>query len=157
MPHAPKTSVNSAKMQTKRSAWTPLNHAPSNSQIFEERRALLAKWFSRWTDGQRKTVLEDLMRSCSLDQLLLLISAAVHSPVKPSGVTVCRAQVSWRWKDIVDLDQLWRVKCVRRGWYLDFSPNQFEASVWKRHYINTVELLYHETNAKETTDSTKAL
>ncbi|KAK7907369.1 hypothetical protein WMY93_015981 [Mugilogobius chulae] len=162
MPQAPKTSVNSAKMQTKRSAWTPLNHAPSNSQLFEERRVLLAKWFSKWTDSQKKTILQDLIQSCSLDQLILLsltvsrrlplqaadftcmlprvLSLHIFSFLDPRSLCRC-AQVSWRWKNMVDLDQLWMVKCLKRGWFLDVSPSQFEVSVWKRHYISTVEQL----------------
>uniref|UniRef100_A0A3B4AMD4 F-box domain-containing protein n=1 Tax=Periophthalmus magnuspinnatus TaxID=409849 RepID=A0A3B4AMD4_9GOBI len=162
MPHAPKTSVNSAKLQTKRSAWTPLNHAPSNSQLFEERRVLLSKWFSNWTDSQKKTILQDLIQSCSLDQLMLLrltlsrrlplqaadftcmlpraLSLYIFSFLDPRSLCRC-AQVSWRWKNIVDLDQLWMVKCLRRGWFLDFSPTQFEVNVWKRHYISTVQRL----------------
>uniref|UniRef100_A0A3B4AN74 F-box domain-containing protein n=1 Tax=Periophthalmus magnuspinnatus TaxID=409849 RepID=A0A3B4AN74_9GOBI len=156
MPHAPKTSVNSAKLQTKRSAWTPLNHAPSNSQI------CFCAQFSNWTDSQKKTILQDLIQSCSLDQLMLLrltlsrrlplqaadftcmlpraLSLYIFSFLDPRSLCRC-AQVSWRWKNIVDLDQLWMVKCLRRGWFLDFSPTQFEVNVWKRHYISTVQRL----------------
>uniref|UniRef100_A0AAV2KD56 F-box domain-containing protein n=1 Tax=Knipowitschia caucasica TaxID=637954 RepID=A0AAV2KD56_KNICA len=165
MPHAPKTSVNKAKMQTKRSAWTPLNHAPSNSQLFEERRALLSKWFCMWTDDQKKTILQDLIQSCSLDQLIILsrsisrrlplqatdftcmlprvLSLYIFSFLDPRSLCRC-AQVSWRWKSLVDLEQLWMVKCVRRGWFLDVSPTPFEVCVWKRHYISTVERLRSE-------------
>ncbi|XP_072295641.1 F-box only protein 16 [Eucyclogobius newberryi] len=170
MPQAPKSSVNGTKMQTKRSAWTPLNHAPSNRQLFEERRALLAKWFSMWTDSQRKTILQDLIQSCSLDQLMLLshsvrgrlplqatdftcmlpraLSLYIFSYLDPRSLCRC-AQVSWRWKNIVDLDQLWMVKCLRRGWFLDFSPTQFEVCVWKRHYISTVQRLRSQTEQQQ--------
>ncbi|KAJ0027031.1 hypothetical protein NQD34_018031 [Periophthalmus magnuspinnatus] len=184
MPHAPKTSVNSAKLQTKRSAWTPLNHAPSNSQLFEERRVLLSKWFSNWTDSQKKTILQDLIQSCSLDQLMLLrltlsrrlplqaadftcmlpraLSLYIFSFLDPRSLCRCAqvqikvilshntfALLDWRWKNIVDLDQLWMVKCLRRGWFLDFSPTQFEVNVWKRHYISTVQRLRTDSPHEE--------
>ncbi|KAJ0060769.1 hypothetical protein NL108_000077, partial [Boleophthalmus pectinirostris] len=137
--------------------------------LFEERRVLLAKWFSMWTESQKKTILQDLIQSCSLDQLMLLsftvsrrlplqaadftcmlpraLSLYIFSFLDPRSLCRC-AQVhiqislsNWQWKNIVDLDQLWMVKCLRRGWFLDYSPIQFEVSVWKRHYISTVQRL----------------
>lgn len=47
--------------------------------------------------------------------------------------------MSWHWKSIVELDQLWMPKCVRLGWFISFSPSVFEQGVWKRHYINSVQ------------------
>lgn len=47
-------------------------------------------------------------------------------------------QVSWHWRSIVELDQLWMAKCLRLGWCITFSPSAFEQGVWKRHYIETV-------------------
>lgn len=47
-------------------------------------------------------------------------------------------QVSWHWKNIVELDQLWMPKCQRLGWCQDFNPNPLEQGVWKRHYIQKV-------------------
>lgn len=50
-------------------------------------------------------------------------------------------KVSWHWKSIVELDQLWMPKCLRRGWCITFSPSPFEQGVWKRHYIESVQEL----------------
>lgn len=50
-------------------------------------------------------------------------------------------QVSWHWKSIVELDQLWMPKCLRLGWCISFSPTPYEQGVWKRHYIQTVQEL----------------
>ena len=50
-------------------------------------------------------------------------------------------QVSWHWRGIVELDQLWMPKCVRLAWTLPFSPTPYETSVWKRLYVETVRML----------------
>lgn len=49
--------------------------------------------------------------------------------------------MSWHWRSIVELDQLWMLKCLRLGWCISFSPTAFEQGVWKRHYIQTVQEL----------------
>ncbi|XP_074471593.1 F-box only protein 16 [Sebastes fasciatus] len=155
----PRSSASCAKMQTKLSAWTPLNHPPSNSKVFEERRNLLAKWFDRWSDSQRKAVLQDFVLNCSVEQLTFLsLSVSRRLPLQAADFTcllpralclylfsfldprsLCRcAQVSWHWRSIVELDQLWMPKCVRLGWCINFSPSPLEQGVWKRHYIQTV-------------------
>ncbi|XP_012630859.2 F-box only protein 16 isoform X4 [Microcebus murinus] len=68
MAFAPPKSINGPKMQTKMSTWTPLNHQLLNNQVFEERRALLGKWFDKWTDSQRRRILTGLLERCSLSQ-----------------------------------------------------------------------------------------
>ncbi|XP_004083860.1 F-box only protein 16 [Oryzias latipes] len=149
-------------MQTKRSAWTPMNHLLANTQIFEERRKLVAKWFNRWSDSQRKEVLQDLVLNCAEEQLRFLsLSVSRRLPLQAADFTcllpraiclyvfsfldprsLCRcAQVSWHWKSMVELDQLWMPKCLKLGWCIDFSPTPFEQSIWKRHYIQTVQEL----------------
>ncbi|XP_041662004.1 F-box only protein 16 isoform X2 [Cheilinus undulatus] len=161
---APRSSAHSAKMKTTMSTWTPLNHPLSNSKVFEERRSLLAKWFDRWSDSQRRAVLQDLVLSCSVDQLMFLsLSVSRRLPLQAADFTcvlpralclylfsfldprsLCRcAKVSWHWKSIVELDQLWMPKCVRLGWYINFLPSPFEHGVWKRHYIQMVQELRH--------------
>ncbi|XP_068610175.1 F-box only protein 16 [Brachionichthys hirsutus] len=149
-------------MRTTLSAWTPLNHPLSNRKVFEERRNLLAKWFDRWSDGQRKAVLQDFVLSCSSEQLLFLnLSVNGRLPLQAADFTcllpralclyafsfldprsLCRcARVSWHWKSVVELDQLWMPKCLRLGWCISFSPTPLEQGVWKRHYIQTVQEL----------------
>uniref|UniRef100_A0A3B4WSH7 F-box protein 16 n=1 Tax=Seriola lalandi dorsalis TaxID=1841481 RepID=A0A3B4WSH7_SERLL len=194
MPHAPRSPTNCAKMQTKLSAWTPLNHPVANSKVFEERRILLAKWFDRWSDRQRRAVLQDFVLGCSMEQLRFLsVSVSRQLPLQAADFTcllpralclylfsfldprsLCRCaqvqkpdiistwrvvhltitltasktdtlrpfltiKVSWHWKSIVELDQLWMPKCLRFSWCISFSPTPFEQGVWKRHYIQTVQ------------------
>ncbi|XP_063078582.1 F-box only protein 16 [Engraulis encrasicolus] len=151
------------QLQTKLSTWTPLNHQMSNNHVFEERRLLLRKWFDKWSDGQRKAVLRDVLWRCSASQLRHLQASLVamvpqqvldFTAVLPRVLSLyifsfldprslCRsAQVSWHWRGMVELDQLWMPKCVRLGWYINFTPSPFEQGVWKRHYIETVKDLH---------------
>ncbi|XP_051908319.1 F-box only protein 16 [Hippocampus zosterae] len=169
MLHTARPSASPARMQTKMSAWTPLNHSLSNSKVFEERRSLLAKWFARWSDRQRRLVLRDFVEGCSKEQLRFVercvsrelpLLAADFTCMLPRAIclyvfsfldprSLCRcARVSWHWKSIVELDQLWMPKCLRLGWFISFSPTVFEQGVWKRHYINSVQeiLLTAPTN-----------
>ncbi|XP_017264579.1 F-box only protein 16 [Kryptolebias marmoratus] len=162
MPLVLRPFTNDAKMQTKRSTWTPLNHPLTNSKVFEERRHLVAKWFDRWSDSQRKAVLLDFVMNCSVEQLRFLsISVSRQLPLQAADFTcllpralclyifsfldprsLCRcAQVSWHWNNTVELDQLWMPKCLRRGWCLNVTPSPFERGVWKRLYIQTVQEL----------------
>ncbi|POI22877.1 hypothetical protein CIB84_013372, partial [Bambusicola thoracicus] len=55
--------------------------------------------------------------------------------------------VSWHWKNLSELDQLWMKKCLRFGWYINFIPTPFEQGIWKRHYIEMVKEL-HVTRPK---------
>ncbi|XP_053301838.1 F-box only protein 16 [Pleuronectes platessa] len=162
MPHAPRSPTSGAGMQTKLSAWTPLNHPVTNSKLFEERRTLLKKWVDRWSDTQRRAVLQDFVLSCSQEQLKFLsLSVSRQLPLQAADLTcqlpralslyifsfldprsLCRcAKVSWHWKSIVELDQLWIPKCLRLGWCITFSLTPFEQGAWKRHYIQTVQEL----------------
>ncbi|XP_037542000.1 F-box only protein 16 [Nematolebias whitei] len=157
-----KRPSNNAKLETNRSAWTPLNHPLNNSQVFEERRQLIAKWFLRWSDSQRKAVLHDSVLSCAVEQLRFLsVSVSRRLPLQAADFScllprvlclyifsfldprsLCRcAQVSWHWKSIVELDQLWMPKCLRLGWCVSSSPSPFEQGVWKRLYIQSVQEL----------------
>ncbi|XP_070591005.1 F-box only protein 16 isoform X5 [Erythrolamprus reginae] len=47
--------------------------------------------------------------------------------------------VNWHWNYLIQLDQLWMPKCLRFGWYLNFSPTPFEQGIWKKHYIKKTE------------------
>ena len=59
----------------------------------------------------------------------------------------CFFQVSWHWKNLTELDQLWMLKCLRFNWYINFSPTPFEQGIWKKHYIQMVKEL-HVTKPK---------
>ncbi|OXB60672.1 hypothetical protein ASZ78_001461 [Callipepla squamata] len=119
--------------------------------------------FIKWTDGQKQKILEDQLELCSLSlqkfcakQLLdrLPIEALDFTMKLPRALTLyifsfldprslCRcAQVSWHWKNLSELDQLWKPKCLRFGWYLNFTPTLFERGIWKRHYIEMVKELH---------------
>ncbi|XP_064267598.1 F-box only protein 16 isoform X1 [Passer domesticus] len=151
-----------AGSQPRLSSWTPLNHRLINDKVFEERRALLGKWFDKWTDGQRRRILVDLLERCSLSQqkfcakqlqarvpteavdfttrLPRVLSLYIFSFLDPRSLCRC-AQVSWHWKYLSELDQLWMLKCLRFGWLLNFCPTPLEQGVWKRHYIQMVREL----------------
>ncbi|XP_073529973.1 F-box only protein 16 [Phyllobates terribilis] len=168
MAFAPPKNTEGAKLQTKMSTWTPLNHPLMNDKVFEERRALLGKWFDKWSDAQRRRVLCDLLERCSVSQLRFcsghlqekaprdsvdfskvlprVLSLYIFSFLDPRSLCRC-AQVSWHWKNLTELDQLWMPKCLRFGWYLNFSPTPFEQGVWKRQYIEMVKEL-HVTRPK---------
>ncbi|GAB5570346.1 F-box only protein 16 isoform X1 [Prionailurus iriomotensis] len=136
--------------------------------VFEERRALLGKWFDKWTDSQRRRILTGLLERCSLAQqkfccrklqekipaealdfttkLPRVLSLYIFSFLDPRSLCRC-AQVSWHWKNLTELDQLWMLKCLRFNWYINFSPTPFEQGIWKKHYIQMVKEL-HVTKPK---------
>ncbi|XP_067840261.1 F-box only protein 16 isoform X2 [Heptranchias perlo] len=162
MAFAPSKIMNGPKMQTKMSTWTPLNHQPTNDKVFEERGELLGKWFDKWTDSQRRKILLNLFERCSLSQLKFceqhlrsrvpvdaldftcflprVLALYILSFLDPRSLCRC-AQVSWHWKDVAELDQLWMPKCLRLGWYISFSPTPYEQRIWKRHYLEMVKEL----------------
>ena len=51
-------------------------------------------------------------------------------------------QVSWHWKNLTELDQLWMLKCLLFNWYINVSPTAYEQGVWKKHYIQMVKELH---------------
>uniref|UniRef100_A0A673U0U3 F-box protein 16 n=1 Tax=Suricata suricatta TaxID=37032 RepID=A0A673U0U3_SURSU len=156
MAFAPPKSIDCAKMQTKMSTWTPLNH-----QLLNDR-------FDKWTDSQRRRILTGLLERCSLSQqkfycrklqekipaealdfttkLPRVLSLYIFSFLDPRSLCRC-AQVSWHWKNLTELDQLWMLKCLRFNWYISFSPTPFEQGIWKKHYIQMVKEL-HVTKPK---------
>ncbi|XP_043536292.1 F-box only protein 16 isoform X1 [Chiloscyllium plagiosum] len=162
MAFAPSKIMNGPKMQTKMSTWTPLNHQPTNDKVFEERGELLGKWFDKWTDTQRRKILLNLFERCSVSQLKFceqhlrsrvpvealdlacflprVLTLYIFSFLDPRSLCRC-AQVSWHWKDLAELDQLWMPKCLRLGWYISFTPTIYEQRIWKRHYIEMVKEL----------------
>ncbi|NWX16815.1 FBX16 protein, partial [Aegotheles bennettii] len=119
--------------------------------------------FDKWTDGQRRRILVDLLERCSLSQqkfcakqlqdrvptealdfttrLPRVLSLYIFSFLDPRSLCRC-AQVSWYWKYLSELDQLWMLKCLRFGWYINFSPTPFEQGIWKKHYIEMVKELH---------------
>merc|ERR1719322_275700 len=146
-----------------KSTWTPLNNPSSNNQMFDERRDILKKWFSKWHDHQKKIIVGDIINSLSHKHLVELndklnckfpqerfdftkilprvLSLYLFSFLDPR--TLCRcSQVSWYWNYLTELDCVWRPKCLRFGWYPTYQPTPFEEKIWKRFYVKTV----HELN-----------
>lgn len=144
------------------STWTPLANEETNNKIFEERRVLVVKWFEKWTDDQRKKIMEDLIVKCKTKQkefvrdyvkdnipvlkrdftrhLPRVISLYIFSFLDPRSLSRC-AQVCWHWKYLTELDQLWMPKCLRLAWNLPFMPGQYEVGVWKRNYVENIKTL----------------
>ncbi|NXM89681.1 FBX16 protein, partial [Oenanthe oenanthe] len=119
--------------------------------------------FDKWTDGQRRRVLLELLERCSLSQqkfcaqqlqarvpleavdfttrLPRVLSLHIFSFLDPRSLCRC-AQVSWHWKQLSELDQLWMLKCLRFGWRLHRRPSALEQGRWKRLYIESVRELH---------------
>uniref|UniRef100_A0A8C9RYX9 Epithelial cell transforming 2 like n=1 Tax=Scleropages formosus TaxID=113540 RepID=A0A8C9RYX9_SCLFO len=142
--------------ETRFSAWTPVSHRPSNHQLFQERTTLVLHWFDLWTDRQRKQFIHSILTRCSRSQLkftrdrFLSAVPATHADfttVLPrflslyvlsflNPLDLCSAaQVCWHWKFLAEQDCLWLPKCVRRGWFLPYTPGEREYGSWKCHYV----------------------
>ncbi|CAG2211613.1 FBXO16 [Mytilus edulis] len=136
-----------------KSAWTPLSNGETNNK------------YEKWTDEQRKRIIEDLVHVSKIKQLQhaqTLVNDKV--PMKQEDFTrvlpkvlsvylfsfldprsLCRAsRVCWHWKFLTESDQLWMPKCLRLGWYLPFTPSPYETGVWKRNYIENIKSLQHD-------------
>nr|XP_031360335.1 F-box only protein 16 [Lonchura striata domestica] len=160
MAFAPPKIPDGSALRLRLSSWTPLNHQRINHKVFEERRALLGKWFDKWTDGQRRRILLDLLERCSPSQqkfcagqlrvpveavdfsttLPRVLSLHIFSFLDPRSLCRC-AQVSWPWKALSELDQLWMPKCCRFGWRLGPGPSPAAPGAWKKLYVAMVREL----------------
>eukprot|EP00058_Branchiostoma_floridae_P002506 XP_002587994.1 hypothetical protein BRAFLDRAFT_125392 [Branchiostoma floridae] len=60
----------------------------------------------------------------------------------PMNDASANLKVCWYWKYLSELDQLWMPKCLRLGWYINFTPSPFEQGIWKRHYLERVQQLH---------------
>ncbi|XP_026157947.1 epithelial cell-transforming sequence 2 oncogene-like [Mastacembelus armatus] len=144
------------------STWTPLNNKTNNLQLFEERLTLVLHWFDLWSDKQRKQLLHSLLTRCTKSQLKYCRDLMIEAlPVTQVDFTVvlprflslyvmsfltprdlCRAaQVSWHWRILAEQDCLWAGRCVRRGWFLPYTPGEKEFGAWKNHYISCIKTL----------------
>ncbi|KAK3586784.1 hypothetical protein CHS0354_016959 [Potamilus streckersoni] len=145
------------------STWTPLSNEDTNNKIFEERRILIGKWFDKWSDDQRKKLFEHLLLKSKPSQLQYVreyveeyvpaykrdftrylprvVSIYIFTFLDPRSLSRC-AWVCHHWKSISELDELWMPKCLRRGWFLPYTPSLYEVGVWKRNYIENVKTLH---------------
>ncbi|XP_030642507.1 epithelial cell-transforming sequence 2 oncogene-like [Chanos chanos] len=151
---------------TRFSAWTPTSNKRLNQQLFQERTTLIFHWFDLWTDHQRKQFIQILLTRCSKSQLRFtrdwlletvpvtrvdftavlprFLSLYILSFLNPLQLCTA-AQVSWHWKFLAEQDCLWSPKCVKRGWFLPYSPSDSEYGAWKRHYVACVSKLDYLT------------
>ncbi|KAF6722229.1 Epithelial cell-transforming sequence 2 oncogene-like [Oryzias melastigma] len=151
-----------SRSDTRFSTWTPLCDKQGNLQLFEERVSLVTRWFDLWTRAQREHLLRSLLARCSKSQLsscrdllmeMVPASRLDFTAVLPrflslyimsflSPLDLCRAaQVSWYWRTLTEQDCLWVDRCVRRGWFLPYTPAEKEFGAWKSHYISCVSTL----------------
>nr|XP_055201874.1 F-box only protein 16 isoform X2 [Nyctereutes procyonoides] len=133
MAFAPPKCIDGPKMQTKMSTWTPLNHQLLNDRVFEERRALLGKWFDKWTDSQRRRILTGLLERCSLSQQKFCCQKLQEKiPAEALDFTT----------------KLPRVLSLYIFSFLDpRSLCRCAQGIWKKHYIQMVKEL-HVTKPK---------
>ncbi|XP_031436078.1 epithelial cell-transforming sequence 2 oncogene-like [Clupea harengus] len=148
------------------SAWTPIINKSSNQQLFQERTSLVFHWFDLWTDRQRKQFMHALLLRCSKSQRKFIRDWLMEVvPIKHMDFTsvlprclslyilsflnpmeLCKAaQVSWHWKFLAEQDCLWSDRCVRRGWFLPYTPSNREFGAWKAHYISCASSLDYLT------------
>ncbi|XP_035533563.1 epithelial cell-transforming sequence 2 oncogene-like [Morone saxatilis] len=154
--------VHRLRSQTRFSTWTPLNNKTSNLQLFEERMNLVLHWFDLWTDRQRKHLLDSLLTRCTKSQLKYCRDLLIETvPVTQVDFTVVlprflslyvmsflsprdlcsAAQVSWHWRVLAEQDCLWASRCIRRGWFLPYTPGDKEYGAWRNHYVSCVSTL----------------
>uniref|UniRef100_I3K3K8 Coiled-coil domain containing 28A n=2 Tax=Oreochromis TaxID=8139 RepID=I3K3K8_ORENI len=132
-------------------------------QLFEERVNLVLHWFDLWTDRQRKHLLHSLLTRGTKSQLNrycrdLLIETVPVTKVDLTSVLprflslyvmsflsprdLCKAaQVSWHWRVLAEQDCLWAGRCIRRGWFLPYTPGDKEFGAWKTHYVSCLSTL----------------
>ncbi|CAF2640057.1 unnamed protein product [Rotaria sp. Silwood2] len=144
------------------STWTPLQDDETNARLFDERKQLANKWFEKWTDDQRRIVLEDLLAQCRPRQLAYarnlltkkfpaqhqdftrlfprVLGLYIFSFLDPRSLCRC-AQVCWYWKFLSESDQIWMPKCLRFGWTPKQSASPYESNVWKRVYSFNIQAL----------------
>ncbi|XP_043551276.1 epithelial cell-transforming sequence 2 oncogene-like isoform X1 [Chiloscyllium plagiosum] len=141
---------------TRFSTWTPVIHKAANQQLFDERVALVSHWFDLWTDKQRKRFIQSLLMRCSKSLLRFIqkwfaetipvtsldfttvlprfLSLYIFSFLNPRELCSI-SQVNWHWRFLSEQDCLWMPKCVKRGWFLPYTPPDHEYGAWKRHYV----------------------
>ncbi|XP_077886956.1 F-box only protein 16 isoform X6 [Ictidomys tridecemlineatus] len=134
MAFAPPKNIECPKMQIKMSTWTPLNHQVLNNQLFKMKNLIANLWSEDSLQfGDRKTISP--------------YQGPDNEMVFEERKALLGKWVSWHWKNLAELDQLWMLKCLRFNWYINFSPTPFEQGIWKKHYILMVKKL-HVTKPK---------
>ncbi|XP_072369716.1 epithelial cell-transforming sequence 2 oncogene-like [Scyliorhinus torazame] len=144
------------RQQTRFSTWTPVLHKTANQQLFDERVTLVRHWFDLWSDKQRKQFMHSVLTRCSKSQLKFVqdwftetipiarldfttvlprfLSLYIFSFLNPRELCSV-SRISWHWRFLTEQDCLWMPKCVKRGWFLPYTPADHEYGAWKRHYV----------------------
>ncbi|CAL8315786.1 unnamed protein product [Arctogadus glacialis] len=78
-----------------------------------------------------------LCRDCPPSRFLGLYVLSFPTPRD----LVATAQVSWHWRSLAKQDSLWSGHCIRRGWFLSYSPRLREGGAWRDHYVSCVSSL----------------
>ena len=152
----------------KMSSWTPNSSKSANQSMFNDRRELIKKWFNNWSDKQKKIVFKDLFDLTDTN-----FHEHVHKTVLarhpfPEGVDftriiskklslkifgylnvkeLCEASlVSNSWKNIVEEDEIWKVRCLEKNWMLQKEAGKYERATWKRLYSS---MNFQQTQTKQ--------
>ncbi|XP_015426656.1 PREDICTED: F-box only protein 16 isoform X3 [Myotis davidii] len=125
------------KVKEKKQLWQHQRLRPDEGvqlkEVFEERRALLGKWFDKWTDSQRRRVLTGLLERCSLSQQKFCCRKLQEKiPAEALDFTT----------------KLPRVLSLHIFSFLDpRSLCRCAQGIWKKHYIQMVKK-FHVTRPK---------
>lgn len=130
-----------------------------NIDGFAEFKVSQVAWFEELDSAQRREYLDALLEACNHAEMRHVRAVATRrtpvefDPVRTFDRGVCMrifamldprslsraAQVSWQWHMVATLDDIWKPKCVARGWYLPYVPSPFEKGVWRAHYVECVK------------------
>ena len=147
----------------KMSTWTPKSK-PANESMFADRRELVKKWFTNWSDKQKKAVLKDLLDITDvnfkqhifesvkerhpypegIDFTKILkndLSVKIFSYLSPKDLSNC-SLVSHHWKNISEDDRIWYYHCKKNNWNLQKPGNKYERATWKRLYSSMMFQTY---------------
>eukprot|EP00039_Didymoeca_costata_P011673 m.164910 g.164910 ORF g.164910 m.164910 type:complete len:222 (+) comp15249_c0_seq1:72-737(+) len=138
-----------------------VNYSPPTPQerAYSQQKYQIGYWFQEtWTSEQRYDLLETLILACNAGEALQLrglldtilpeetdplkilprgVFIKVLSYLDPRSLSRC-ARVSHSWRGVSEVDGLWKMKCLKRGWPLPYVTTQFEQGAWKAHYISQV-------------------
>ena len=126
------------------SSWTPTSSKIANENMFNDRRELIKKWFTNWSDKQKKLVFKDLFDLTDtnfhkhvhetvlerhpfpegLDFTRILpknLSMKIFSYLGAKDLCEC-GLVSGYWKNISEEDELWKPMCMKENWMLQREP-----------------------------------
>ncbi|XP_014401923.1 PREDICTED: F-box only protein 16 isoform X2 [Myotis brandtii] len=129
--------VGAGQSQRKKQLWQHqrlrLDEGVQLKEVFEERRALLGKWFDKWTDSQRRRILTGLLERCSLSQQKFCCRKLQEKiPAEALDFTT----------------KLPRVLSLYIFSFLDpRSLCRCAQGIWKKHYIQMVKK-FHVTRPK---------